>query len=391
MSIQDRLERSLRDLLVMVSKAQAPKRGSDYVLVHKKEMQRQLGCLRDVVQEMMDQYEVTEESRNRRALEIQKQGEQIIRNANHQAQDIYAASVLYTEDALGKIQSIIDEAEQASKNTLDRLRREMEEERRRVRSNQNELLTQLEDLKDTAKYMRLIEDRNREIAKAKAKRAENLKPRKYGRIPSNDSDMEQEAAAEDYTEEKFTPICPEIRVNPEYFKKAGYTPEDIPGTETEEKTAAVQKEKPKNGNKSSSKKKSKNKRKAAAKDEVKEISAEVKEHAPEDLSEEIAAEIVAGIAKEISAELPEHQEEEELPAWNRKASCDDGEEPIQYEKPVIKINPEYFEKRKKQNAAAGDFEEDFQADLETPAPYDDNKGSSPREKLQGIFPFGRKA
>ena len=59
MSIQDRLERSLRDLLVMVSKAQAPKRGSDYVLVHKKEMQRQLGCLRDVVQEMLDQYVVT--------------------------------------------------------------------------------------------------------------------------------------------------------------------------------------------------------------------------------------------------------------------------------------------------------------------------------------------
>ena len=62
----------------------------------------------------------------RKELEAENQRLKILRNANHQAQDIYAASVIYSEDALGRIQDIISQSEQETKKILKNLNREME-------------------------------------------------------------------------------------------------------------------------------------------------------------------------------------------------------------------------------------------------------------------------
>ena len=220
MNIQDKLERILRELHIMVSRAPVSKINEEYVMIPKKEMQRELSLLSQVVREMMDEYEATEQSRNRGELEAEKQRMEIVRNASQQAEDIYAASVIYSEDALGRIQAIMDEAELAAREVLKRLNREMEEEKRIVRSNQLELITQLEDMKDTAKYMKIIEERNREIAKAKDQKKEGRQPRKYQRKTEKDPE--------------FKAITPEIKINEEYFEKAGLTPEGIPKEVAEE-------------------------------------------------------------------------------------------------------------------------------------------------------------
>ena len=220
MNIQDKLERILRELHIMVSRAPASDINEDYVLVPKKEMQKELGNLSRTVREMMDAYEVTEQGRNRGELEAEKLRMEIIRDANQQAEDIYAASVIYSEDALGRIQFIMDQAEMAAGEVLKRMNREMEEEKRIVRSNQLELITQLEDMKDTAKYMKIIDERNRELAKAKAQKKENKQSRKYQRKGEKDPE--------------FTAITPEIKINEEYFEKAGLTPEGIPKEVAEE-------------------------------------------------------------------------------------------------------------------------------------------------------------
>ncbi len=216
MNIQDQLERILRELLVTVSRAPVSEANEEYVLIHKRDVQRQLGSLRDVVALMMEQYEVTEQSRLHAELEVEKQRTEIIRSANHQAEDIYAASVIYTDDALGRIQNIIDEAEKSAKNILNRIGREMENERRRIRSNQVELMTQLEDMNDTAKYMRLIEERNKELAKAREKK--QSKTARYEQEPK---------------ETGVIAITPEIKINEEYFEKAGLTPDGLPKEMTE--------------------------------------------------------------------------------------------------------------------------------------------------------------
>ncbi len=293
MNIQDQLERILRELLITVSRAPVSQENAECVLVSKKEMQRQLGSLRDVVAVMMEQYEVTEQSRLHAELEVEKQRTEIIRSANHQAEDIYAASVIYTDDALGRIQDIIDEAEKSSKKILSRIGREMEEERRRIRSNQVELMTQLEDMNDTAKYLRLIEERNKELAKAKEKKQE--KKQRYER------GTQAEAAV--------PAVVPEVKINEEYFEKAGLAPDGLPKEMTE------------------------------------------------------------GILKEAELEIAE-----EIAA---------AKEEVHYDKPVIKVNQEYYEKVKK---AAG---EQSQAAEEIRI----LTGQKPKkeERRRGRFLLGKKA
>lgn len=233
MNIQDKLERILRDLHIMLSRAQESEHSPEYVLIRKKEMQAKLGSISEAVREMMEAYEITEQSRNRGELEAEKRRMEIMRDAGRQAEDIYAASVIYTDDALGRILDIIDAAERSSREVLKQFSREMAEERRTIRSNQLELITQLGDMKDTAKYMRLIEERNREIAKEKAKKQDNGTSRDYRR------GREREAGN--------TAVTPEIKINREYFEKAGLSPDGLLDAQTEgeanagEETASYEK------------------------------------------------------------------------------------------------------------------------------------------------------
>jgi len=233
MNVQDKLERILREMHILLSRAPSPKGKGEYVLIQKKEMQRHLGSISQAVREMMDEYEATQQSRNRKELEAENQRLEILRNANHQAQDIYAASVIYSEDALGRIQDIISQPEQETKKILKNLNREMEEEKRRIRSNQTELITQLEDMKDTAKYMRLIEDRNREIAKEKAKKQEKERPKESRRreereagekTAKTETEIIKETAKE--PEERIVYEKPVIKINSEYFKRAGISADE---------------------------------------------------------------------------------------------------------------------------------------------------------------------
>jgi len=214
MSVQDKLERTLRDIHVMIARGREVPGYEEYVLLYKKDMLNLLDVLKDAVSDMMEEYEATEQSRAKGQREAEKRREETLRNANHQAEDIYAASVLYTDDALGRIQDIIDNAGKSMKQILESVGRDMEKEKKRVRSNQRELKSQLEDLKDTSKYIRIIEERNKEIARAKARKDDREKPEKHEH--KND------------TEPDFVPLSAEIKINEEYFERAGLTPDGLP-------------------------------------------------------------------------------------------------------------------------------------------------------------------
>lgn len=217
MSIQDKLERTLREMHILISRGTVSGEQEEYVTIQKKEMIRLLTELSQTSSEMLEQYEMTSESRERALLTARRQQMEMVKNANRQAEDIYAASVIYTDDALGRIQDIIEETSKSMKQIMGNLNREMEAEKRTVRSNQVELKSQLEDLKDTAKYIKIIEDRNREIAREKAKKEEAAQPRYERKKEETD----------------FVPVTTEIKINEEYFDKAGLTPEGLPKTSEE--------------------------------------------------------------------------------------------------------------------------------------------------------------
>ena len=82
-------------------------RDSNYLVVNKKEMLDILKQLAVCMSEVMDEYELTQQGREQAQRENRKIGEEIINDARAKAEDVYAASVMYTDEALRRILDIM--------------------------------------------------------------------------------------------------------------------------------------------------------------------------------------------------------------------------------------------------------------------------------------------
>ena len=215
MSAQDRTEQVLRDIHILLAQSEVYDKATNRVIVDKKEILDLLQRLNVCIYELMEDYEMTQRSRDAAEREVRKKTEGIVRDANRMAEDVYAGSVLYTDEALRRVQEIMQEAADSMKDVFQKVSTEMDEQKARVHRNQSELKSYLEGLHDTNKYLQLIEDRNREIAKEKAKKEKEEEPSVH------------------------VGIKPEIKVNTEYFEKAG-----IPLTEEETKELPEENQKP---------------------------------------------------------------------------------------------------------------------------------------------------
>lgn len=204
MSAQDNIEKVLRSLHVLLSKSEPYVKEPTKVIVDKQEILDLLTQLNKAIYEIMDEYELTKQSRDRATRELKKQGDEIVWNASRKAEDIYAASVMYTDEALNHIQDIMREADTAVSEIYTNINRQLKEQEQLIKSNQLELKSTLQDLVDTEKYLKLIEERNRELQKDKEKA--NSPEEKESNIYANRQT--------------------EIKINQEYFEKMGISLDD---------------------------------------------------------------------------------------------------------------------------------------------------------------------
>ena len=204
MGAAERTEEVLRDIHVLFSKAQPVEGSKKRVIVDKDKMMDLLKKLNDCMYDMMDEHELTEQSRDKANRELKKQGDDIIFDARKNAEDVYAASIIYSDQALSEICDIISRAQDNMQSVHDDMLRQIMEKRREVKDNQYELKSQLQDFIDTQKYMHLIEEENIRRAKEKETLGDNPVP-----------------AATEFVAEK-----PEIRINEDYFRNAGIPVEE---------------------------------------------------------------------------------------------------------------------------------------------------------------------
>ncbi|MFV0465863.1 MAG: hypothetical protein ACK5ML_07310 [Lachnospiraceae bacterium] len=259
MSIQDKLERILRELHIQLSKGKGTEMDPEEVIVNKANMLNQLTLLSETVAEMMEQYEVTQSSKDRADRESARKKESILKEAAGQAEDIYAASMIYTDDTLSRIQSMIDTANRSVWDIVKNFEADLIQEKQKIKSNQRELKNQLETLKDTEKYLRIIEEKNKEQKKqddmTEQDQAEQRKSAEWSRRHAYESsaftavkaeikidkayfeeagiDPETMEPVKNYSEIRYEK--PEIKVNPEYFRKAGIRTDEGFGPTNKEK------------------------------------------------------------------------------------------------------------------------------------------------------------
>lgn len=217
MSAQDNTEKILRSLHVLLSKSEPYAKEPSKVIVDKQEMLDLLSQLNKSVYDIMDEYELTKRSRDRAEREFQKKGDEIVWNASRKAEDVYAASVMYTDEALNRVQEIMKQADEAVSEIYTKMNAQMKEQEKKIKSNQLELKSTLQDLVDTEKYLKLIEERNREIQRKK------------------DKDRPIEERERNIYANRQT----EIKINQEYFDKMGISLNEDAAEEVEEASTEV--------------------------------------------------------------------------------------------------------------------------------------------------------
>lgn len=206
MSAADRTEKVLRDIHVLFSKAEPYNGSKRDVIVNKNEMMDLLKELNGCMYDMMDEHELSQTKKDKANREMQKQGDDIIFAASRSAEDIYAASIMYTDNALNDIQQIIDDAGSAIAKIYENAKEQMASEKRTIKANQSELKSQLGDLIDTQKYLRLIEDENRRL---------QIEREKGGKSEYVQADTPS-----------YANVQPEIRINKDYFVQNGIPLDD---------------------------------------------------------------------------------------------------------------------------------------------------------------------
>ena len=201
----------------MLSKSEPYAKEPSKVIVDKQEMLDLLSQLNKSVYDIMDEYELTKRSRDRAEREFQKKGDEIVWNASRKAEDVYAASVMYTDEALNRVQEIMKQADEAVSEIYTKMNAQMKEQEKKIKSNQLELKSTLQDLVDTEKYLKLIEERNREIQRKK------------------DKDRPIEERERNIYANRQT----EIKINQEYFDKMGISLNEDATEEVEEASTKV--------------------------------------------------------------------------------------------------------------------------------------------------------
>ena len=209
MSAQEKTEKVLRDIHVLFSKAEPYEGSKRRVVIDKMRMMNLLKDLNDCMYDMMEEHELTEASREKARRAAQRENDELIFETRRNAEDIYAASLMYSDRSLNEMAEVIKE----SRNRMDGIYSEMQErikqELTTIRHNQYELKGQLQGLVDTQKYLRLIQDENVRIAKEKELQA-NAAPEPS---PYEDTQIE-------------------VHVNEDYFREQGL--EDLLEPQAEE-------------------------------------------------------------------------------------------------------------------------------------------------------------
>ena len=209
----EKLEEIMKKIHVLLADCEQISYSSEEIIVPKKKLFALLEQLNYVVYEIMEQYEMTLAARNRAILQEEQKAREIQKKAKQNAEDMYAASLVYTEDILNDLKIVTDmmyqKIEVEYEEVLQKIKTEYEEalqnHKRRMkylRRTEDEVLLQINAMTDAKMYVKLIEERRkekeaaieREEARKKADKKKELDIETVN-IEENESQTEEEAEA----------------------------------------------------------------------------------------------------------------------------------------------------------------------------------------------------
>lgn len=214
MSVSDKLEQTMKKIHIYLANCKESVYSSEDVIVSKKRMLGMLEELNYAVYEVMEEYEATVASRERGQAAAERMAADIKEDAMKRAEDIYASSLLYTQDAIADMQNALEYTYQKTKTEYEALIMNYEDKMRYLQENSQEITAQLESMADAKTYLHLIEEikqKNERRGKEEAERERESGAKKIGSVTASEV---MDAEKDEYASKLSSPIVVEVHSAP---------------------------------------------------------------------------------------------------------------------------------------------------------------------------------
>ena len=215
MSAQNNLEKILKEIHILVSECPTLKGDPNQVVIDKTVLFSKLNDLSQCFYDMLDEFELTRQQKKEARYQLKQEYEKTLDNATAKAEDVYSASVLYTDEAITRLVRILDQSEKSVEQLYVDFEKKLRAEQDRIRINQKELQDILFELRDSNLYLNLLNERRRQIQQEKEK-------------------LEKEKAMAPSLNTAAFPK-PEIKINKQYFEQMGLNEDGTPKVKEEKK------------------------------------------------------------------------------------------------------------------------------------------------------------
>lgn len=157
----EKIEQLLKKIHILFAKSDRYMHSEDEIIVSKKEMFRILEELNYAIYEMLDQCELTQVSKEKARAQIEKETENIISVANKSAEDIYAASMMYSDNMLSEVKQVVKGQMSRIQEEYQRMEQFLEGRASAIMRNRDELHEQLLDMADGKMYLKIVNEQRK--------------------------------------------------------------------------------------------------------------------------------------------------------------------------------------------------------------------------------------
>ena len=171
----DKIEQIFKEIHLLFARGEKYSDSEDEVIINKKEMFGLLEELNYALLETMDMYEMNEVKKEQAKHKIEAEGQKIMDEATRSAEEIYAASIMYTDDALVDLKRIMRNAKDNILHEYNVIADRIDKQIKQINDNKDELNMQLQELSYGKDYLRIMQEERKRKAKEMEARNSNTK------------------------------------------------------------------------------------------------------------------------------------------------------------------------------------------------------------------------
>ncbi len=156
--MSDKLEQTMKKIHIYLANCKPSAYSSEDLIVSKTRLFALLDELNYAVYEAMEEYEVTVAARDRGIALAERQAADIKEDALRRADEIHASSLLYTQEAITDIKSIMEDIYEKIRIEYEMMLMNYEEKMHYLEQDSMEIMAQLQSKAEAKTYLHMVED-----------------------------------------------------------------------------------------------------------------------------------------------------------------------------------------------------------------------------------------